>query len=381
MAGLDLQDKPARGNAQKALPGDAVVPPATTRKVSEASTTITTTTISTITASRSDGKGGKRKKSKRSAAPSDGVTCAVAAGAAAAGYTGAVSDALDEQFNALPVSALPAAAVADSLAEQYNALKVSVPVREQSGSLRARRSVETPPLPSVEGVTAEHLATARVLYDRNLSLLVEKVTKGKRGAYRVKMDPSGLITDVQLMKSVSAPAPNCFNLIIPKPHPDGTPRPPSFGSFEQLRSFQVQIADILSTDLRKVLDASEYSYLATSGAAPALLPVAEQQVEELTRRFGALPEPPIKHQVDLQRLAEKERNLEEAAKQEAWEDEPEMSFEQLLQSEKEEEEKARQERQAALAAQPPPPAPVPQVSLLQQLHQQLTDNNAPWPGR
>mmetsp|Transcript_11341 Transcript_11341/g.20976 ORF Transcript_11341/g.20976 Transcript_11341/m.20976 type:complete len:184 (+) Transcript_11341:773-1324(+) len=171
---------------------------------------------------------------------------------------------------------------------------------------------------------------AQMLYDGNLSKILEKIRQDRRGLHRVMMDSTGLILSISPCR-LGPPQSNTFTLYIP-----GNSQNPRFGATTALRGAQVQIAQCLEKDINKVLRSSELAYALQRTSSPLLTKTVKVKVDELVERFGLLPEPALKHQDarELEGRLEDERKAEEKTR--VWNSDI-PDFEQLLRREMERE--------------------------------------------
>ena len=129
---------------------------------------------------------------------------------------------------------------------------------------------------------------AKVLYDKNLSMMLDKIRvsssgKDQRSIYRVELDTSGIITGCVKCQRIERPRPNTFLFIVPEQG-----KPPVFGSFRGLEGHQVAIASALKGDIERLVQTNEIAYC-LSQAAPSA--VVESGMRDFLNRFGELPVP------------------------------------------------------------------------------------------
>mmetsp|Transcript_15440 Transcript_15440/g.25229 ORF Transcript_15440/g.25229 Transcript_15440/m.25229 type:complete len:130 (+) Transcript_15440:614-1003(+) len=108
---------------------------------------------------------------------------------------------------------------------------------------------------------------------------------------------------------------------------------PRFGSLTCLRGYQGDIANALFKDITTLLDTNEKLYALQTGS-PVIENHVQGYVDDLTKRFGSLPEPKLKRETEsavIRRMKEEEKEEE---KQQIFNEVSECcSFEELLKRE------------------------------------------------
>lgn len=192
------------------------------------------------------------------------------------------------------------------------------------------------------GAEAALKEAARILYDQNLSLLLQKARKNDcRSIWRVSMDDSGIIVQVERCNAIEKPKPHSFLFIIP-----GGYKEPVFGSFAGLDGYALAIADALKSDVRRLIQTNEIAYCITQVAPPKVL---ADGMDNLTRRFGELPQPKQKVLELVEYKVETEKRTREAEKEFVLNNLiPKDVFENFLMRERQKLEKRRKRKQRDL---------------------------------
>lgn len=208
---------------------------------------------------------------------------------------------------------------------------------------------------------AKLVKQAQGLYDKNITLVMDKVRAGKRGMYRALMDQSGLIVSITPCRA-ARPQPGCFSLFIP-----GNGKPPRFGTLEHLEGFRARLAGHMKDDTEELLKTGEAAYLLQSetskeSVAPVVAKHIQLQVDELAGRFGDLPEPALKLADDsakakeLDEERERRKEAERQAEKERIFDEEAPSVAELLKEMQDEDAlKGAQDQDVQLRKKPPAP--------------------------
>jgi len=191
------------------------------------------------------------------------------------------------------------------------------------------------------------LAAAQALYDNSLAKLMEKVREGRRGIYRVMMAPEGLIKSVNPIRVSARPCPSSFSVFIPEKNGKWKPR---FGTLDMLDESQKSIAQALENDMNKLLRASEVAFALQSGASPVLDAHVKNRVDELTSRFGELPEPALKAEDERKRKCLAEQEALQREREQIWQEIQPSIFENLLQHELELERQRQHRSQLAASS-------------------------------
>eukprot|EP00511_Aplanochytrium_stocchinoi_P004890 CAMPEP_0204836070 /NCGR_PEP_ID=MMETSP1346-20131115/24235_1 /ASSEMBLY_ACC=CAM_ASM_000771 /TAXON_ID=215587 /ORGANISM="Aplanochytrium stocchinoi, Strain GSBS06" /LENGTH=278 /DNA_ID=CAMNT_0051970535 /DNA_START=612 /DNA_END=1448 /DNA_ORIENTATION=- len=189
---------------------------------------------------------------------------------------------------------------------------------------------------------------AQALYDKNLSMLVEKA-RSKRSMWRITLDDAGVIVNVgKCRPGKTKPERDSFVLIVP-----GDSKEPKFGSLNGLSGYQVGIAQLLEQDLKKLFAVNQVAYCLTK--SPKLGYMAkekalllgglamEQQLETYSERFGQLPKSEaqvIEENDEVRKISLRNKEME---KLEVLSEEP-LSFEVVLEQERREMAKQNREQ-------------------------------------
>mmetsp|Transcript_6170 Transcript_6170/g.12541 ORF Transcript_6170/g.12541 Transcript_6170/m.12541 type:complete len:194 (-) Transcript_6170:81-662(-) len=169
------------------------------------------------------------------------------------------------------------------------------------------------------------LETAQQLYDQSLASLMEPVRAGKRGIYRVMMAPEGLIQSIKPVRACQKSLPSSFTLFVP----GDKNRRPRFGSLGQLDEHQQQVASFLLKDMLKLFRASEVAYV-LQGKSPVLDAQVKRRLDDITERFGSLPEPALKDVDERDRNLRLEQQRLAEEKEQIWQEVQPSIFETLL---------------------------------------------------
>ncbi|GBG23986.1 ATP-dependent RNA helicase ddx23 [Hondaea fermentalgiana] len=171
--------------------------------------------------------------------------------------------------------------------------------------------------------------TAQKLYDESLASLMVPVRVGKRGIFRVMMAPEGWIQSVKSVRASAKPCPSSFTLFVP----GDKNRKPRFGQLDQLDKHQQHVASILAKDMEKLFRTSEIAYV-LQGKSPVLDAEVKNRLNDITERFGLLPEPALKDADDRERNLRLEQQRLAEEKEQIWQEVQPTIFEQLLEQER-----------------------------------------------